>query len=181
MHIDIVQLPSLKHNIGIVMKWSIFNLTLCARHTARQTDLFEQLTASAVNQAQNRPDPPLPHKPVKEAGLLSRGDIDASKMLPQRLQYVEYLRLLRHPCGNASAGTFQDCIAANAPKQLTLDATPTYFFSAVAPLYLRELSSSSKIVMMIREPVERVESLFRHHVLSEVREGSWPVGRGWRQ
>ncbi|GLI63489.1 hypothetical protein VaNZ11_006470 [Volvox africanus] len=135
------------------------------------TDLFEQLTSETVNLDPNRPDPPLPHKPKKEAGLLSRGGIDASKMLPQRLQYIEYLRLLRHPCGNATKGTFQECIVTNATKQFTLDATPTYFFSAVAPLYLRELSSLSKIVMMIREPVERAEVLYRHYVLAE---GRWP-------
>ncbi|GLC75213.1 hypothetical protein PLESTF_001607600 [Pleodorina starrii] len=112
------------------------------------TDLYEQLTAASVNNAPGRPDPPLPHGPVKEAGLLSRGGVDPLRLLPQRQQYVEYLRLLGRPCGNASAGTFPECVASASSSHLTLDATPTYFFSSVAPLLLRELSPLSKVVMM---------------------------------
>lgn len=92
-------------------------------------------------------------------------------MLPQRSQHVEYLQLLRHPCSNSTAADFQDCLAAYADKQLTIDATPNYFFSAVAPLFLREMSSLSKVIMMIRDPVERAEVLYRHFVLVEVRNG----------
>ncbi|GIM02419.1 hypothetical protein Vretimale_7216 [Volvox reticuliferus] len=135
------------------------------------TDLFEQLTAGIVNLDPSRPDPPFPQKPSKEPGLLSRGGVDASEMLPKRPQYIEYLRLLSHPCSEATKGSFHECMATNATKQYTLDATPTYFFSAVAPQYLRQFSSLSKIIMMIRDPVERAEVLYRHFVLAE---GQWP-------
>ncbi|GIL80345.1 hypothetical protein Vretifemale_9580 [Volvox reticuliferus] len=92
-------------------------------------------------------------------------------MLPQKSHYMEYLRLLGHPCSDATNGNFQECLAANATKQFTLDATPTYYFHVLAPLYLRQLSSLSKIIMMIREPVQRAEVLYGHYVLAE---GRWP-------
>ncbi|GIL80343.1 hypothetical protein Vretifemale_9580 [Volvox reticuliferus] len=92
-------------------------------------------------------------------------------MLPQKPQYLEYLRLLSHPCGNVHRTLIPECLAANATKQLTLDATPTYYFSPVAPLYLRQLSTLSKIIMMIREPVQRAEVLYSHYVLTG---GRWP-------
>ncbi|GIL80289.1 hypothetical protein Vretimale_19888 [Volvox reticuliferus] len=134
------------------------------------TDLFGQLTAGPVNFDPDRPDPPFPHKSNKELAYLSRTGIDGIKMLPQKQQYMEYLELLGHPCGNAMRGSiFRECFTANATKLFTLDATPTYSFSAVVPLYLRELSGSSKVIMMIREPVERAESLFRHYVVTGTR------------
>ncbi|GIL80336.1 hypothetical protein Vretifemale_9576, partial [Volvox reticuliferus] len=135
------------------------------------TDLFAQLTAGVVNLDPDRPDPQFPVKLIKEPGLLSRGGTKAFELIPQKSQYMEYLRLLGHPCSDATKRNFQECFATNATKQFTLDATPTYYFHVLAPLYLRQLSSLSKIIMMIREPVERAEVLYRHYVLAE---GKWP-------
>ncbi|GIL80325.1 hypothetical protein Vretimale_12073 [Volvox reticuliferus] len=135
------------------------------------SDLFAQLTAGIINLDPDRPDPPFPIKPIKELAYLSRPGIDGTKMLPQKQQYMEYLELLGHPCsGDTERSLLQECFDSNATKHYTLDATPMYVFSAVVPLYLRALSGSSKIIMMIREPVERTESLFRHFVLTA---GRW--------
>ncbi|EFJ48660.1 hypothetical protein VOLCADRAFT_90856 [Volvox carteri f. nagariensis] len=131
------------------------------------TDLYKQLTFPKVNQAPGRAEPRLPANAEKEPSILNRGGIEG-KLMPFQPLYIEYLHLLGHPCGNATEDDIQDCMATLGTQQLTLDASPDYSFSLNAPLYLKQLSPLSKIVMMIREPVERVETLFRHYKLTLV-------------
>ncbi|KXZ46938.1 hypothetical protein GPECTOR_39g432 [Gonium pectorale] len=56
-------------------------------------------------------------------------------------------------------------------RTYTIDATPTYYYSAGVPLIFKEFSPDSKVVMMMREPVERLESLYNHWVLQDP---NWP-------
>ncbi|EFJ46210.1 hypothetical protein VOLCADRAFT_93420 [Volvox carteri f. nagariensis] len=134
------------------------------------TDLFKQLTDESVNKAPGRVEPPFPVDSAKEPAMLGRGGVIGSWLLPQRALYFEYLQQLNHPCSNTTTETLRECLATRGLQQLTLDATPDYSFSVMAPIYLRLLSPLSKVVMMMREPVERVEVLYRHYVLTK---GQW--------
>ncbi|EFJ48530.1 hypothetical protein VOLCADRAFT_104713 [Volvox carteri f. nagariensis] len=130
------------------------------------TDLYKQLTDEDVNNAPGRPDPPFPLNAIKEPSMLNRGGIEG-KLVPMQPLYFEYLQLLNHPCSRVGPDEFNECLASRGSSELTLDASPDYSYDFLAPFYLKQLSPLSKIVMMIREPVERAEVLYRHYKLTQ--------------
>lgn len=131
-----------------------------------QTDLYEQLAAEAVNAAPERPDPPLQRSPQKEVGFLGMAETDPAKLLAQ---VPEYVRRLGHPCADRNVSDLRSCLQSPDTQRITLDATPTYIFLPTVPAQLRAMSPNSKIIVMLRDPVQRVEILFRHFIVDQVR------------
>lgn len=91
----------------------------------------------------------------KEGGLLIA---DGTHQMHNR-HVRTYMEYLRHPC--AAAPVLSECMYHNASARgmLTIDATTSYMFRPLAPLTLRSLSPTSKVVAMLRDPVDMVHSL----------------------
>lgn len=53
---------------------------------------------------------------------------------------------------------YQDLMPYSYPSQITLEKTPGYFTSTLAPERIRAMNSSIKLLLILRDPVERVVS-----------------------
>ncbi|GLC38023.1 hypothetical protein PLESTM_000675700 [Pleodorina starrii] len=138
------------------------------------TDLFSQLTDASVNSGPERPDPPLLSGTKKEVALLHVAHLSPANFTPYAPVFRDYLALLRHPCANASSGSqMRECLAGpgSGASAYTLDATPGYYYAPGVPLLLRGFSPNSKVVLMLREPIDRLEALYHHWM---VQDHMWP-------
>ncbi|GLC42919.1 hypothetical protein PLESTM_001400500 [Pleodorina starrii] len=138
------------------------------------TDLFSQLTDASVNSGPERPDPPLLSGVKKEIALLHVPELSPASFTPNAHVFRDYLALLRHPCANASSGSrMRECLTGpgSGASAYTLDATPGYYYAPGVPLLLRGFSPNSKAVLMLREPIDRLEALYHHWV---VQDHMWP-------
>ncbi|GLC59898.1 hypothetical protein PLESTB_001550300 [Pleodorina starrii] len=140
------------------------------------TDLHAQLTDVSVNSDPQRPDPPLLSGKKKEVEALENPALTTADVTPFSPFFRDYLVQLRHPCAPYADGPLRDCLsscgsggnatrpgaASAAASVYTMDATPRYHVSTIAPLLLRTFSPYSKMLLMLREPVDRAEALYNH-------------------
>eukprot|EP01041_Mallomonas_annulata_P009503 gene9503-19742_t len=94
----------------------------------------------------------------KEIGMLNRKNIETS--------ILEYSKMLKHSCANKS----EDMKICSAKSNvLTIDATPYYLHSSAAALNLKKISPNTKVIILLRPPIERTESLYNHWRIQEQR------------
>ena len=110
---------------------------------------------------QNRP--PLPH--FLGLGTQKGGTTSLHRLLAQHPQVflpackeVHYFSLHDHEPLSWYAGHF----AAAGPGQLRGDITPYYLFHPRAPLRIREVLPEAKLIVLLRDPVERALSQVFH-------------------
>lgn len=120
---------------------------------------------------------------TKEAKLLIE---EGRTVRPGSKDFHEYLLRIGHPCADSSdprhhaAGRgFQQCMqgleaqhkpaAGNSSRQvpLSIDATPMYLALPQAAAALQSISNDTKVIILLRHPVDRAESLYNHRVATE--------------
>jgi hypothetical protein len=74
--------------------------------------------------------------------------------------HLKYLHHLQHPCAKSNGSTLRECLSTSAV--FTVDATPAYLHWSAFPQRLLELSPNTKVVIMLRDPLQRALSLFNH-------------------
>lgn len=77
------------------------------------------------------------------------------------LNHQMYAERLNHPCAaaiNSTTESFIQCSLNNRGK-FTIDADPSYLENPAIPLSLRSISPTTKIIILLRDPVSRAESL----------------------
>ncbi|KAG2496976.1 hypothetical protein HYH03_004982 [Edaphochlamys debaryana] len=123
-----------------------------------------------VNADPNRPDPPLLSH-TKEARHLHRS-LESSSLMLSSQSLTKYLQTISHPCSSDPAAPsavhhLRACLTDSPRRQLTIDGSPRYWFSPYAPYHMRFLSPRTKVIIMLREPLERTESLYVHRSLGK--------------
>lgn len=88
---------------------------------------------------------------------------DGTSTLIGSLNHQLYAERLNHPCATAINSTIQSFIQCTSSSsnndRYTIDADPSYLENPVVPLSLRSISPTTKIIILLRDPVSRAESL----------------------
>ncbi|KAG2496965.1 hypothetical protein HYH03_004971 [Edaphochlamys debaryana] len=133
------------------------------------TDLHYQLTGLPVNNDPKRPDPPIKAH-LKEARFMN-WPLVSTDMLLNASMYAKYLGKLTHPCAETKGVlALRQCVSVHPPQQLTIDASPMYWYSPHTALQLRSISLDTKVILMLRHPLEGIVSLYNHRVIED---GVW--------
>ncbi|KAG2483208.1 hypothetical protein HYH03_017906 [Edaphochlamys debaryana] len=84
-------------------------------------------------------------------------------------RFQEYLQALNHPCANYAKRLYRlrACLANSSSSRLTIDASPMYVEWPLTPITLRAISTQSKVIVMLRDPLARIESLYVHRTITE--------------
>jgi hypothetical protein len=99
-------------------------------------------------------------KPIRK----EHGDLMHESTIGWNKEFRKYMIRLGHPCARASItqGDFKLCMNnLNAPA-LTMDASPMYLEDLQAPITLKSISPGTKVIILLREPLERAVSLYNH-------------------
>jgi hypothetical protein len=123
---------------------------------ARTSESHAGATASALTSARLRACLESLSAAGTQATQLPVMQQDEGGELPARAQR----RLRGRRGGAASASLGGD--PSPRPLQLTIDASPMYLSSVFAPLQLRSISTDTKVVVLLREPLETIKSLYLH-------------------
>lgn len=104
----------------------------------------------------------------KELSSLSK---DWSDPYTESGTFATYLGKLMHPCMNYT-NSFQECsqnIQAGLKNETryTIDATPRYLERPYVPLNLKRISPQTKVIILLREPISRAQSLYNQWYSSE--------------
>jgi hypothetical protein len=134
------------------------------------------------------------HAGTKEAKLLIE---EGRKVQPGSKDFHEYLLRIGHPCADsadprrhqpAAAGqpeAFKECMqdlaaqhnptapsnssssSSSSQLPLSIDATPIYLALPQAAAALKSISKDTKVILLLRHPVDRAQSLYNHRVATE--------------
>lgn len=123
------------------------------------TDIYEQLVQVFPNVQRGSSEATMNGKELFDLVYFDK--------TPGSPEFWEYLRKMDHPCSKHRGLPFTRCIellsgsdASRVP--ITIDATPSYLERFSVPFTLRSVSPNTKIIILLRDPVDRAESLYNH-------------------
>ncbi|XP_067931508.1 heparan sulfate glucosamine 3-O-sulfotransferase 1-like isoform X2 [Watersipora subatra] len=68
---------------------------------------------------------------------------------------------------------YRDMMPASLPDQLTGEKSPGYYRTLFVPQRIHEMNSSIKLILVVREPIERCMSNYLQHASKNARHGSF--------
>jgi hypothetical protein len=139
------------------------------------TDVFYQLTKLIPELSHSFNERRSEGGNTKELAFLANAHFFSNSSHTWQLSsdYVrQYLRKLHHPCADR-ATEFLDCANQAENHFITMDATPSYLEKPWTPLNLHTLSPDTKIIAILRDPLERAMSYYNHQKSRSWKEGDY--------
>ncbi len=82
--------------------------------------------------------------------------------------FIEYLRKLRHACDSViSYEDCHQCLKRRNISTMTIDGSPEYLHEPAVPVTLGRVSPNTKVIVMLRDPIQRAHSLYNHWQVEE--------------
>jgi len=146
-------LPHTKHQFAPTVPYALPSILIAGTGKGGTTDLYGQLIDNFPTR--------ITRGMSKELGTLNSGSW--SDPYTKSEAFSTYLEKLMHPCMNTTE-SFKECSQTLTERETkyTIDASPLYLERPNVPFNLKRISPQTKVIILLREPVSRAQSLFNH-------------------